>query len=84
MIPPVLSLRERVESVQSGMERVGEEVSKLLPRGLQVVVFRVPCLSCVELRLVVRSVMQIDSLLDATCSMCYSDNDGRQYRRYID
>jgi hypothetical protein len=69
MIPPVLTLQGRVGAVQSGMERVGEEVSKLLPQGLQVEVFRVPCLGRVRFRLVVKSGVQSDSLLSATCSM---------------
>jgi hypothetical protein len=63
----VLNLQGQVESVQSGMERVGEGVSKLLPQGLQVVIVRVPCLSRVRLRLVVKSVMQIDK--SAWCYM---------------
>lgn len=48
---------------------MGEGVSKLLPPGLQVEVFRVPCLIRVRLRLVVESVVQIYGLLGATCSM---------------
>jgi len=51
------------------MERVGREVSKLLPRELRVEVVRVPCLGRVRLRLVIKSVMQKIDLLDATCSM---------------
>jgi hypothetical protein len=69
MIHPVLSFQALVETVQSGMERVGEEVSKLLPVGLQVVVVRVPFLRRTRLRLVVESGVRSDSLRSATCSM---------------
>jgi hypothetical protein len=67
MIPPDLSLQLLVEAVQSGMEWVEEEVSKLLPQGLQVEVFRVPCLGRMRMRLAVESVMQIDK--SAWCYM---------------